>query len=183
MEKTKLATSTWTDPSGVTATFTWYPGNDLEKFRPFIQVYGVCFNDVGKMLIQRRATNPWCLAGGTVEEGESGEETLRRELIEEADVTIKNLSLLGGQRVQFPGGHNPNPGKRAIGDDFYQLRYYCEVDEILPQTPDPDHGIINERLFVSPNEINTYLNWGVTGEAIFTQATALFHKLHPNFHP
>jgi 8-oxo-dGTP pyrophosphatase MutT (NUDIX family) len=160
-------------------TFTWYPGNNIEQFKPYIQVYGVVFNNEGKMLIQRRENCAWCLAGGTVELNETAEDTLRRELIEEADVTIKNPRLLGGQRVQFPCGHNPNPGKRAIGDDFYQLRYYSEVDELLPQTPDPDYGTINDRIFVLPSEINNYLNWGVTGQAIFDQAIDLWRELHP----
>jgi 8-oxo-dGTP pyrophosphatase MutT (NUDIX family) len=159
-------------------TFTWYPGDNVEHFRPFNQVYGVVFNADGQMLIQRREARPWCLAGGTVEEGESAEETLRRELIEEADVTIKNPILLGGQLVQYAEGHHHNLTKRFVDDDFYQLRYYCEIDEVLPQTPDPDHGIINERLFVSPAEINDYLGWGATGQAIFDQAIALFHRLH-----
>lgn len=177
MDKTKLPTTAWTDDKGVTVSFTWYPGNDLEKFQPFVQVYGVCFNAEGKMLIQRRDGSDWCLAGGTVEAGETPEETLRREIIEEADVTIKNPILLGGQRVQFPGGKNPNPGKRG-GDDFYQLRYYCEVDEVLPQTPDPDTDIINDRLFVDPAKITDYFDWGTTGAAIFSQATTLYNKLH-----
>ncbi|EKD53610.1 MAG: hypothetical protein ACD_61C00007G0020 [uncultured bacterium] len=178
MDETKLVSKIWVD-NGVTMKFTWYPGDDIKQYEPFNQVYGVVFDSDGRMLIQRRETRPWCLAGGTVEEGENAEQTLRRELIEEADVTIKNPILLGGQRVQFPGGHNPTPTKRFVGDDFYQLRYYCEVDEILPQTPDPDHGIINERLFVSSSEINSYLNWGDTGQAIFDRAIALFHRLHP----
>ncbi|KKT48248.1 MAG: MutT/nudix family protein [Candidatus Collierbacteria bacterium GW2011_GWC2_44_18] len=163
---------------GTKIKFTWYPGDDISKYEPFTQIYGVVFDQNGNMLIQRREGCDWCLAGGTVESGETAEETLRRELIEEADVTVKNPILLGGQRVQFPGGHNPNPSKRG-DDDFYQLRYYCEVDEVLPQTPDPDHDVINERLFVPQTEINKYLGWGITGQAIFDQAIALFHHLHP----
>lgn len=177
MNEEKLASSTWTDEKGITSIFTWYPGDSLEEFEPFTQVYGVCFNDEGKILIQRRGERPWCLAGGTVEEGESPEETLRREVIEEADVTLKNIILLGAQRVQFPGGKNPNPSPRG-GDDFYQLRYYCEVDEILPQTPDPDTNIINERRFVEPEDLRKYFYWGDTGDAIFSQATVLWHSLH-----
>lgn len=177
MNETKLASISWAD-KGVTMKLTWYPGDDFNQFQPFNQVYGVVFDKDGKMLIQRRRDMAWCLAGGTVEEGETPEQTLRREIIEEADVTVKNPILLGGQRVQFPGGHNPSPNKRFIGDDFYQLRYYCEVDEILPQTPDPDHGTINERLFVDQDKINEYLHWGETGQAIFDQAIALSSKFH-----
>lgn len=163
---------------GTDIKYAWYPGDVLDNYYPFNQVYGVVFNLDGMILIQRRGDRAWCLPGGTVEENETAEQTLRREVIEEADVTIINPVLLGGQRVQFPGGHNPNPSKRG-GDDFYQLRYYGEVDEILPQTPDPDHGIINERLFVDQDKINDFLNWGITGQVIFDQAIALYRELHP----
>ncbi len=37
MNSSDLATSSWTDPNGVTITFTWYQGDGLELFRPFIQ--------------------------------------------------------------------------------------------------------------------------------------------------
>lgn len=177
MDEAKLVSNTW-DYEGVKIKFTWYPGEDLAKFHPFNQVYGVIFNESGQILIQRSGQQDWCLAGGTVEGGESAEETLRRELIEEADVTIKNPILLGGQRVKFIGGPNPKPSKRG-GDDFYQLRYFCEVDQLLPQTPDPDNGEIHERKFVLPSEINEYLKWGITGKTIFDQAIALFASLHP----
>lgn len=169
----KLISSTWVSDEGIKMIFTWYPGSDITQFKPFTQVYGVVFDKQSNILIQRRGSGDWCLAGGTVEKNETADQTLVREIIEEADVTIKNPILLGGQRVQFTGGHNPNPSNRG-GDDFYQLRYYCEVDKILPQTPDPDHGIINERLFVPSEKINDYLKWGATGAAIFDQAINLY---------
>lgn len=176
MDSSKLISNT-INFEGTDIKFTWYPGKNLDNYQPFTQVYGVVFDSSGMILIQRRDGCDWCLPGGTVEHLETAEQTLRREVVEESDVTINNPILLGGQRVQFPGGHNPNPSKRG-GDDFFQLRYYCEVDEIMIQTPDPDHGTINERMFVNPNKINTYLNWGVTGQVIFDQAIALYRELH-----
>lgn len=176
MDETNLASSVWDSGNG-RVKFTWYPGTDLGNYSPYVQVYGVVFNSEGKILIQRVGDKAWCLAGGTVEEGETAEDTLRREVIEEADVRIKNPILLGGQRVQFLDGPNPNP-KRGRGDDIYQLRYYAEVDELLPQTPDPDNDQIHERLFVDPLEITTYFDWGTVGAAIFKQATDLWTTIH-----
>ncbi len=177
MDESNAVSNIWTF-NEITVRFTWIPGDDHEKYRPFTQIYGVCFNDKGQILIQKVEDSDWCLAGGTVEEGESPEETLRRELIEETNVTIKNPIMLGGQKVEFINGHNPHP-KRGEGDIFYQLRYYCEVDELLPQTPDPDNGKVHDRLFVEPSEITKYFDWGATGAAIFSQATDLYKKLHP----
>ena len=162
--------ATW---DGHEIKMTWYPGSEIEKFNPFNQVYGVCFDSEGKILIQNLPGQDWCLAGGTVEEGETAEATLRREIVEEADVTIKNLILLGGQRVEYLNKDNPNKVK---GNDYYQLRYYCEVDKILPQTPDPDNNQVHLRKFVSLEEINSYLNWGVVGRNIFDQATQLYRS-------
>ncbi len=179
MNKSKPVSSTWTSPDdGTVVKFTWLPGDNISIYTPYTQCYGVCFNTEGKMLIQRVEDSDWCLSGGTVEEGETAEQTLRREMLEETDVTIKNIILLGGQEVSFPNGHNLHP-KRGEGDLFYQLRYYCELDELLPQTPDPDKGKIHDRLFVDPAEITKYFDWGATGAAIFAQATALYNKLHP----
>ncbi len=176
MDEINLASSVWDSGNG-RIKFTWYPGNDLSKYSPYTQVYGVVFNSEGKILIQRVGDKAWCLPGGTVEDGETAEDTLRREVIEEADVSINNPILLGGQRVLFMDKPNPNP-KRGEGNDFYQLRYYAEVEELLEQTPDPDNGQIHERLFVDPSEITSYFDWGLTGAAIFKQATDLWHGLH-----
>ena len=82
--------------------------------------------------------------------------------------------MLGAQRVQFLDKPNPNTSE---GNDYYQLRFYCETDEILPQTPDPDGGVMRERDFISPSEITNYVKWGKIGDAIFSQATALYLSL------
>ena len=166
MDETKLISNIW-ENKGTKTKFTWYPGDNIDKFEPFNQVYGVVFDNEGRILIQKIGDSDWSLAGGTVEEGETAEQTLRRELIEEVDVEIKNPILLGGQRVQFLEGHDPDISKSEL-DDFYQLRYYCEVDKLLEQTPDPDNGKIHDRLLVLPEFILDYVHWGITGKAIFS---------------
>jgi 8-oxo-dGTP pyrophosphatase MutT (NUDIX family) len=160
----------------VTIRFTWIPGNTLEGFAPFSQCYGVCFDKNGQIVIQKFKDSDWSLPGGTVEKGELPEETLRREFLEEVDIKLKKVILLGAQKVEYLKGHNPHPQKG--GDVFFQLRYYCEVSEVLPQTPDPDKGEIRDRKFIDPDIVTQYFDWGDAGKAIFDQAIYLFHRLH-----
>ncbi len=179
MDENNFPTTTWEDPSsGNIVKFIWIEGDDLSRYDPFTQCYGVCFNDKGEILVQRKdKDHDWSLPGGTVEEGETAEETLRREFVEEVDVTLKNIKLLGGQKVVFVNGENIITKKGS--NNFYQLRYYCEVDELMPQTPDPDHGTLRERKFVAQETINDVVDWKETGEVIFSQARAIWKQLHP----
>lgn len=56
------------------------------------------------------------------------------------------------------------------------------IDQLLPQTPDPDNGKIAERKFVPSNEVTSWVKWGVTGDALFKDAIILarnkfFHEI------
>lgn len=174
----KQVVNVWKNPvDGSEVRFTWTSGNDVNQYVPYSQCYGVCFNQKGEVLIQRRGEGyGWSLPGGTVEEGESAVETLEREFIEEVDTKIKNIILLGGQKVEVLGGEVKEIKRNA--NNTYQLRFYCEVDELLPQTPDPDNDEIRERLFVPIDTITQYFDWKETGNEIFSLAKELFQKFH-----
>lgn len=146
----------------------WIKTNSLEGMTPITQVYGVCFNDKNEILIARKEDRGyWIIPGGTPEKGETIEETLKRELIEEADVEVKNIKILGAQKV-YPEG---KPKEYA-----YQVRCICELDKILPQTPDPDDNKNWERKFVPASKITEFVKWGITGKAMFRDAIELFAK-------
>ncbi len=51
----------------------------------------------------------------------------------------------------------------------------AEVDQVLPQTADPDKGRIHERKFVPHSQINQFVKWGNTGEAMFADAIKKFN--------
>lgn len=173
MNKVRFPQSTMTS-NGQIITLTWIKSDNLSEFKPVFQVYGIIFNQNGEILLQ--GNGKWNLPGGTPEGSENEMETLKRELIEEADVTVSKILPLGAQRVESP--NNPNTNQ---GDLFYQLRYVCLVDELLPQTPDPDTGIVNQRMFVPAEKAVEYLKWGDTGKAIFKDAIDLFNiKLKPS---
>lgn len=154
---------------GKEGTFTWIDldnANDLQKYSPLTQAYAICYNDQGEALVlDQKGDGAWTLPGGTVEPGETTVETLQREVMEEADITITDIKLLGVQEV--------------ISDKpmHYQTRYIAKIKELLPQTIDPAKGRIHERKFVPISQINEYLKWGLTGQAIFAKAEA-FVSLH-----
>ncbi len=154
--------------NGQDITLTWIKSEDLSLFKPFYQVYGILFNQAGEiLLIQEKGK--WKIPGGTPEGEETDVDTLKRELVEEADISVSKIIPLGAQRVDYPN----NPNKKE-GDLYYQLRYICLVDELLPQTPDPDTGITNPRKYIPADQITEYVKWGEAGNAMFRDAITLF---------
>ena len=165
--------------SNVTQTFEWKNGRfvvewiktgSLNGLSPVTQVYGVCFNNKNEILIARKVGKElWVIPGGSPEENETIEQTLTREMVEEADVKVKNIKLVGAQKVYKEG----EPEKY-----FYQVRCICEVSKLFPQTQDPDDGVSWERKFVPVNEITNYVKWGTTGNEMFKDAIQLWQKLN-----
>jgi 8-oxo-dGTP diphosphatase len=64
--------------------------------RHSVSVAGVIVDDVGRaLLIQRRDNGHWEPPGGVLEHGETIEEALRREVLEETGLTIEQGALTG----------------------------------------------------------------------------------------
>ena len=152
-----------------TVRLTWLPAKTKPTDFPYTQSYGIVFNENGEILIINNGH--WTLPGGTPEGSETAQETLKRELMEEADITVKEVELLGSQKVEYLNGHNTDYEE---GDVYYQLRFVCLLNELLPQTPDPDNGKIYQRLFVHPKDIDDYVKWGDIGKEIFNSAQDWF---------
>jgi ADP-ribose pyrophosphatase YjhB (NUDIX family) len=148
----------------------WIKGNSMEEFQPYHQVYGICFNDKNEILIcKSKEDGPWQIAGGHPEGEETIEETLIREYNEEVDVKVKNIQLLGAQ-LTYPIS---NPERKG-----YQIRCICEVQKLLPQTPDPASGNTWIRKFVPMEDVTKYVQWQVTGDTMFADAIELWKKTH-----
>jgi 8-oxo-dGTP pyrophosphatase MutT (NUDIX family) len=153
---------------------TWIECADrqqLEQYQPWTQAYGVCFNNAGEILIiDERGNGSWKIPGGTPEPGETPEQTLARELMEEADVELGEVIPLGVQQVQqlFPD--------QEPGSPHYQWRFTGRISVLHPQTPDPATGKMYPRKFVPADQINKTVQWGETGAAIFAAAIRRMKK-------
>src|SRR3989344_7066767 len=97
---------------GLPIISTWITDNSYEKHRPFTQVYGVCFTPDDKVLVVKDLED-WIIPGGTPEQGELPEQTLRREIDEEAAVITGIAKMIGCVHNSFPN----NPVK-SEGESF-----------------------------------------------------------------
>ncbi len=126
-----------------------------KNFSPIKQVAAICFNDEGKiLLIKDPKRGYWSIPGGTPKKGEAAEETLIREVQEEASCDVEPLLLLGVIKVFFPENDN-----KEEGEVFYQLRYMAKVKKINEQTADPAKGRKLERIFIDPEDFLNYVPW------------------------
>ena len=125
----------------------WCEGFELTNQR-HTQVSGYVFNDKNQLLIVKNGKT-WTVPGGHPEAGETQLQTLDRELMEEACVTLKDVNYLGAVEVV------------ENGDTYYQLRYTAKVNEELPFKQEWE---ICERAFVDLKDLPNYIKWanGVT---------------------
>jgi len=127
--------------------FIWHKKDNFLSLNPITQVYGVCFDKSGNVLIMRTPGKSWNIPGGSPELGETPETTLKREIEEEVDISISQNIMIGYFEV--------------VSDKptIYQLRYAAIIDRIKPQTIDPATNVINERKLIKPNEFFDYIEY------------------------
>ena len=106
-------------------------------------------HDQDKIVLSKPARG-WGLPGGHREEGETAEECLLREAMEEAAVTLENCELIGRwvTRKRF---HSPHNAKYP--DQGYQLLYVADVKELHDFTPQLE---ITERIVVPVSRLLDY---------------------------
>ena len=133
----------------------WIQNESYDDFKNIRQVSAICVDDDGKILLIKNPNKEhWTLPGGTPENNESVEETLIREIGEEASCDIEIISLLGAIKVNFPD--NPNKDE---GEEFHQLRFLAKIKSVNPATIDPANDIILDRIFVKPENFLDYIPW------------------------
>jgi 8-oxo-dGTP pyrophosphatase MutT (NUDIX family) len=125
----------------------------LEKCR---QIYGICFLE-DKIVIGKNEAGDYSLIGGTIEEGETLEEALEREVQEESNMLVLSWVPIGYQYIEE--------------EDIYQLRTVCLVDPIGPFISDPAGSVIGIET-IDPSEFRKYIPWGEIGERIKERAVA-----------
>jgi 8-oxo-dGTP pyrophosphatase MutT (NUDIX family) len=136
---------------------------DYSKCR---QAYGVCFSGDEIIIGYGGHKNMWGLIGGTIEEGETFEQTLAREIQEESNMEVLSCKPIGYQKMID-----------TRDESFvYQLRYACTVRPYGPFVEDPA-GSVTEIKLIDPKEYKKYFDWGQIGERIIQRALELKEKL------
>ncbi len=120
-------------------------------FRPPLadttQALGICFTHDSQIVLVTWNDTDWTLPGGTIEPGETLEQTLVREVWEEACARVRACAYIGCQRVEHLDDDRPA---------YYQTRFWARVD-LEPFAPTHE---MSARILVSPGEFRTTLFWG-----------------------
>jgi len=152
------------------AKFSWHEG-EVPEWMQIKQVYGLVFTNDGRLLLlteEKEGKTKYSLAGGRPESYDDGiEGTVRRELVEEINVTINTPVIVGYQRVDEEDGTAP----------FAQVRMVALIDKIGEARPDPDTGRTYGRFLVSPLKAVELLNWGEVGYSQIKTAMSIATNL------
>lgn len=140
---------------GLIAMATLIPPDEYSGEEPLVQAYGFCMAGDLVCVLQSPDTGDIMLPGGTVEDSESPEETLRREVMAEADLDVAVPELLGVQRVDYNATHPNYEAKR-----IYQARFAASVRDAGFLGDDPSEGFSFNRCFVPADEVAELLGWG-----------------------
>ena len=154
--------------SGVEYIFEYSDADSFDEldYNLCRQVYGICFFDDKMVIGYGGQKHDWGLIGGTIEAGETFEQTLKREIQEESNMGVLKCIPVGYQKVI----------DTRNGSHIFQLRYVCTVRPIGPFTSDPAGGVTEIKL-ISPNDYKQYFDWGKIGERMIGRALELKEKL------
>lgn len=131
------------------------PGElDLSAIHPVTQISGLCYDNKNNILILSSKPDKWFIPGGKPEAGENFEDTLKREVFEEASVEIEDIQPIAFLRINFP--NNPN---KTEGDIFFQGRFIAKIKDVESIKIDPATGLTFERKFVSIDNFSQYVRW------------------------
>jgi 8-oxo-dGTP diphosphatase len=129
---------------------------------PVVACVGAVVHDqVGRLLLVQRGREPalgsWALPGGRVEAGESPEQAVEREVLEETGLQVRAGALVG--RVCLPG----------VGAVYDVLDFVCTLVEPDAEPVAGDDAVdalfadasTLESLACSPHLVDTLRDWGV----------------------
>lgn len=154
-------TSTFTNKQGEILTVNYYESDPEENIEGKIMqgVHTFCIvksenpETNGKMVLVLHPKAGWMPPGGGIEEGESYEEAVVREVKEETNMRVLQQRLIGFQDIEEPS--------RTVR----QTRSFCIVESYGDFIADPD-GEIQENKLIDPRDYKRYFDWGFIGDHI-----------------
>ncbi|MCI9279370.1 MAG: NUDIX hydrolase [Bacilli bacterium] len=136
-----------------------YHTEEVPKNMRITQVSGIILNEKKQVLIYQEKNGNYRIPGGHPEKNETLEETLKREVLEEVNIIISDISYLGFQEVNGD-----------TKDSYAQVRMLATIKSIGEERPDPAEHETYQRILIPLKELNNYLNWGSVGDEMTQQA-------------
>jgi len=160
--KNSLIAQEYIGAAGVKYIFEYFECDSFDHLPQdkVTQCYAVAFNGDNIIIVHNGKKDTWGLVGGSVEKGESIDETLIREIKEESNMRVISYKPIGYQKVI---------DTRGVQETFYQLRYFAIVEPYGPFESDPDLSI-DKMLEINPTEYKKYFDWAEIGDAIINKA-------------
>lgn len=129
------------------------------------KAHAVCLYKNKMLIVKHPEWNIWGIPGGTREIGETIEETLKREILEETNCRVINYYPIAYQKVIS--------SKDKIF--YYRLQYLCEVEPVDKFIKDPA-GNINEIKWISPDKFEKYIEDKEFKKIVIRRAFEIFNK-------
>lgn len=137
--------------NGRDVTFSKDGTDNVPPFSKVTSVSVIPITDSGEIVAVRLKNRGLDIPGGHVEKHEkTPEETLHRELMEEANTTVKDIKLVEVIRSNYFGNEED--------DSSYMLIYVARVDEVLDFTLSDEMSY--ERIIISSDEFIKDYNAG-----------------------
>ncbi len=127
-------------------------------------VHAYCFYQGKILIVWSPNKNYWALPGGAIEDGETVEMSVVREVQEESNMKVLKHVFLGVQDVF--------EGENVVS----QTRSVCLVEPYGAFISDPD-GDVTQIKFIEPSELKQYVDWGEIGDHLLERALLTLHKM------
>ena len=160
--------STFKNRSGQMVDYVYYEGIDPMKNlegKVLHGVHGFCFYGDKLVIVYSERKKYWGLPGGRIEEGETFEKALVREVKEETNMKVLRQKLIGFVDITEP--------ERVIR----MTRSFCLLEPYGDFVSDADtEGDVTEIKLIDPKDYKKYFDWGVIGDHIMKRAVELKNK-------